>query len=318
MSKPDTPARWLRGVLTVLVGSLFALSFWENWAALTHAAVQGHIPHPGPWPWMVDGFILAMALMAVLASMERRSVWWPRTGMVGSTALSLAVVVSHAPAAHGGQWLAAWSPVAVLFSFECLMWLVFGARRTVVHAPGPVVPERAPALPLLTPEELEQLDERLTRIRLLTQVSRNARRALALGATVVDLTFDEWVEVLEEHEHACAYCGVSDVPLTMDHKVPVSKGGEHTKANVAPACGFCNTSKGAQTEAEWRGVHISTPPEPEPVVPLLTRAEQERIRRRLHKGLDVQAIVHDTGLDAHAVQACVDKLTQSNGHKADA
>jgi len=94
--------------------------------------------------------------MAVLASMERRSVWWPRTGMVGSTALSLAVVVSHAPAAHGGRWLAAWSPVAVLFSFECLMWLVFGARRTVVHAPGQAVQGHAPATRARVPEDFPE------------------------------------------------------------------------------------------------------------------------------------------------------------------
>lgn len=41
----------------------------------------------------------------------------------------------------------------------------------------------------------------------------------------------------------CHYCGQKFSPkeLTMDHVVPVSRGGTSTKGNVVPACKKCNT-----------------------------------------------------------------------------
>lgn len=43
----------------------------------------------------------------------------------------------------------------------------------------------------------------------------------------------------------CAYCGkrVSPAELTMDHVVPISRGGKSTKGNVRPVCKDCNTAK---------------------------------------------------------------------------
>lgn len=112
--------RWL---LTPLVASLFLVSFAESWAALVHAARTAGIPYPDPWPWMVDGFIVAMALMVVESDRDRRArfAWWPRVGLVAATGLSVWIQAAYAP--QGGEWLAAWSPLAVLFSFECLVWL---------------------------------------------------------------------------------------------------------------------------------------------------------------------------------------------------
>jgi len=50
----------------------------------------------------------------------------------------------------------------------------------------------------------------------------------------------------------CAYCEESFDPeqLTMDHKVPVSKGGRSVKSNVAVACKTCNTNKKAKTTVD--------------------------------------------------------------------
>lgn len=43
----------------------------------------------------------------------------------------------------------------------------------------------------------------------------------------------------------CAYCGKRVAPgeLTMDHIVPISRGGKSTKGNVRPVCKACNTAK---------------------------------------------------------------------------
>ncbi|NLL84240.1 MAG: HNH endonuclease [Lentisphaerae bacterium] len=50
----------------------------------------------------------------------------------------------------------------------------------------------------------------------------------------------------------CHYCGKSFQPdqLTMDHVVPVARGGKSVKGNVVPACQGCNKSKSVLTPAE--------------------------------------------------------------------
>ena len=51
----------------------------------------------------------------------------------------------------------------------------------------------------------------------------------------------------------CHYCGrrFSARELTMDHVVPVARGGKSTKGNVVPCCKECNTRKKMQLPAEW-------------------------------------------------------------------
>ena len=50
----------------------------------------------------------------------------------------------------------------------------------------------------------------------------------------------------------CHYCGkqVGAEALTMDHVVPVARGGTSAKGNVVPACDACNKSKKFLTPAE--------------------------------------------------------------------
>jgi 5-methylcytosine-specific restriction endonuclease McrA len=51
----------------------------------------------------------------------------------------------------------------------------------------------------------------------------------------------------------CNYCGRPTPPkeLTMDHIVPVSRGGKSTRGNVAPCCKECNTAKKQLLPMEW-------------------------------------------------------------------
>ena len=51
----------------------------------------------------------------------------------------------------------------------------------------------------------------------------------------------------------CHYCGKRVPPreLTMDHIVPVARGGKSTKGNVVPACKDCNTAKKQLLPMEW-------------------------------------------------------------------
>lgn len=80
---------------------------------------------------------------------------------------------------------------------------------------------------------------------------------------------DDWIEVPNDSKHAarerakarelrasgwwkeqlargiCHYCGKKFPPeeLTMDHIVPVARGGRSTRGNVVPACAECNRKK---------------------------------------------------------------------------
>ena len=50
----------------------------------------------------------------------------------------------------------------------------------------------------------------------------------------------------------CHYCGrqVGAANLTLDHVVPVARGGTSTRGNCVPCCLDCNAKKGAATPAE--------------------------------------------------------------------
>lgn len=68
-------------------------------------------------------------------------------------------------------------------------------------------------------------------------------RDAALRKVTSTFTLDQWLEVLEEFGHRCAYCLCDDQKLTMDHVIPVAKGGEHVRENIVPACKSCNSRK---------------------------------------------------------------------------
>lgn len=50
--------------------------------------------------------------------------------------------------------------------------------------------------------------------------------------------------------YKCFYCGMR-VNLSIDHVVPVSKGGSHDDSNLVTCCRECNSSKGDLTIAQW-------------------------------------------------------------------
>lgn len=71
------------------------------------------------------------------------------------------------------------------------------------------------------------------------------------------LTAPQWREILERYQHRCAYCGCKIDKLTMDHVIPLSKGGKHSADNVVPACAHCNQVKSVRTPEEWGGIHVN-------------------------------------------------------------
>ncbi len=53
-------------------------------------------------------------------------------------------------------------------------------------------------------------------------------------------------------EGTCHYCGDRFDPadLTLDHIVPIARGGKSTRSNVVPSCKQCNSTKKYYTPAE--------------------------------------------------------------------
>ena len=51
----------------------------------------------------------------------------------------------------------------------------------------------------------------------------------------------------------CGYCGASVPPkeLTMDHVIPLTRGGRSEKNNLMPCCKDCNTKKKVALPQEW-------------------------------------------------------------------
>lgn len=83
---------------------------------------------------------------------------------------------------------------------------------------------------------------------------RAQRRAVVEGAIN-----PEEIQALLDSARACAYCGApfESMPFfeddrTIDHVIPLLRGGEHVIENVVVCCRSCNSSKGARTLDEWR------------------------------------------------------------------
>ncbi len=67
-----------------------------------------------------------------------------------------------------------------------------------------------------------------------------------------DLKASEWWK-RRLAEGRCHWCGGAfpAAELTMDHVVPLSRGGKSVKGNVVPACKACNTAKKHHLPMEW-------------------------------------------------------------------
>ncbi|MEG1479805.1 MAG: HNH endonuclease [Kiritimatiellia bacterium] len=92
-----------------------------------------------------------------------------------------------------------------------------------------------------------------------SQIRRERERARLLRRS------SWWKACLEKGE--CYYCHGHFAPaeLTMDHLIPVARGGHSDKGNVVPACFACNQEKSARTPAELilESLHLPDLPEEE-------------------------------------------------------
>jgi 5-methylcytosine-specific restriction endonuclease McrA len=75
--------------------------------------------------------------------------------------------------------------------------------------------------------------------------------------------------VLSRDSGLCQYCG--GTATTLDHVMPVSRGGAWSWNNLVAACGRCNAKKGAKTPAEARMTLARAPKEPTAKGAIFTR-----------------------------------------------
>lgn len=56
------------------------------------------------------------------------------------------------------------------------------------------------------------------------------------------ISVKEWADILFFYGYRCLACGTTE-KITMDHVIPLIKGGEHSAKNVQPLCKSCNSKK---------------------------------------------------------------------------
>lgn len=74
------------------------------------------------------------------------------------------------------------------------------------------------------------------------KIHRYAMRVRQNGG---EFSAEEWAEVKRRQNYRCPRCGRAEpeIKLTVDHVIPVSKGGRNDASNLQALCGRCNSSK---------------------------------------------------------------------------
>lgn len=60
-------------------------------------------------------------------------------------------------------------------------------------------------------------------------------------------TPDQWIWLLDVTGHQCLCCGATEIKLTVDHVIPLSRGGTNWIHNLQPLCWECNFKKFTKT-----------------------------------------------------------------------
>jgi len=107
------------------------------------------------------------------------------------------------------------------------------------------------------------------------------------------------INVFYRDDYTCQYCGhksehgstVKNKRMTIDHVIPVSKGGRTTFDNCVAACGECNSKKSDKTLAEAGLKLLKKPSVPSVSVLLKRKLNKKRIHASWEKFLNNSTIM---------------------------
>lgn len=89
------------------------------------------------------------------------------------------------------------------------------------------------------------------RYKEIKRASNLVRRAKLKGFWA-NLSVNSIREILEEQGYRCYYCSIDLDKYHIDHKIPLSRGGDTVKENLCAACEDCNQHKHNKTEEEFK------------------------------------------------------------------
>lgn len=79
------------------------------------------------------------------------------------------------------------------------------------------------------------------------KMKRRARKLAAEGS----YTKEDISNLYIEQEGKCYYCKIPMEIITIDHKIPLTRGGSNYKENLALSCPTCNSRKHTKTDLEF-------------------------------------------------------------------
>lgn len=86
---------------------------------------------------------------------------------------------------------------------------------------------------------------------------RKRRQLMAEANKTNKLTDEIRKMVFKKYNGKCAYCNTDCTSAyTIDHKIPLCRGGNNAFDNLTISCKYCNSSKGDRTDIEYIGFHV--------------------------------------------------------------
>lgn len=123
------------------------------------------------------------------------------------------------------------------------------AQMTCAECGSPIVGAQRSTRRFCSRYCVNQQSLRVRKLERREATRRRQKRVKANGGPGVSVK--DWERLCRRHQMRCAYCQ-SASPLTMDHVVPLARGGWHAIGNILPACQPCNSSKRDDFLAHWR------------------------------------------------------------------
>ncbi len=97
----------------------------------------------------------------------------------------------------------------------------------------------------------------------LSIVKMNSRRRSRKAGALTEnshLVSGEWfLGKQKEQGFRCYYCWSMPMKMSLEHVVPISRGGKHECSNIVAVCKSCNSSKGNKLLSEWHQPQLAIP-----------------------------------------------------------